>query len=111
MQKLSGDMNPQKIPVDKPLSNPVSDPGVQDSQQAKTPPASETLSYVRLLNSKDISDALVKLQKTVTPQNKQILTTMLLYGVETVDEIEKAYLCTRHCESSAIRAKGKKPTW
>ena len=85
MQKL-GDINPQKIPVDKPLSKPVSDPGVQDSQQAKATPTSETPSYVRLLNSKDISDALVKLQKTVTPQNKQILTTMLLYGVETSQE-------------------------
>jgi len=88
MQKLSGDINPQKIPVDKPLSKPVSETGIQDSQQAKTTPTttSETPSYVRLLNSKDISDALVKLQKTVTPQNKQILTTMLLYGVETSQE-------------------------
>lgn len=42
--------------------------------------------YVRTLNSQDISKALLQLQKPVTPQNKQILTTMLLYGIETSSE-------------------------
>ena len=88
MQNISGDVNRPQQTVDS-KSLPKSIQEINDNQtSAKTADKAlqKTPEYVRILNSQDISQALLNLQKAVTPENKQILTTMLLYGVEASPE-------------------------
>tara|TARA_B100000427_G_scaffold23784_1_gene17694 strand:- start:1569 stop:2759 length:1191 start_codon:yes stop_codon:yes gene_type:complete len=89
MQNISssGDINRPQQTSDSALPKSIQqvDKGGGQSKSVDQP-ATKTPEYVRSLNSQDISQALLNLQKAVTPENKQILTTMLLYGVETSPE-------------------------
>jgi len=88
MQNIRGDVNkPQQTTDSKSLPKSIQDVNSdQASIKRADQPLQKTPEYVRILNSQDISQALLNLQKAVTPENKQILTTMLLYGVEASPE-------------------------
>ncbi|MBH38036.1 hypothetical protein CL658_03285 [bacterium] len=96
MQNISPDVNRPKQTTDsQSLPNAIQQIDKDASGAKETDkPLQKTPEYVRGLNSQDIRQALLNLQKAVTPENKQILTTMLLYGVEASPEafdlVEKA---------------------